>query len=196
MSKPVIITGGPGSGKTTLITQLTDRGFSAMPEAGRAIIKHQTHIGGKALPWSDCQLFAEWMLCWDLRSYQEACAMTGPVLMDRGIGDIIGYLTLCQLPIGDHYWAAAEQHPYHPTVFLAPFWPEIFEQDDERKQSLSEAEATADVMANIYQKLGYRVVELPRAMPDARTEFILHHLRQDGVSIDPASTASTRPTPA
>jgi predicted ATPase len=33
-----IISGGPGSGKSTLIKALTERGLTAMPEAGRAII--------------------------------------------------------------------------------------------------------------------------------------------------------------
>jgi len=33
-----VITGGPGSGKTSLIDALSRRGFPSMPEAGRAII--------------------------------------------------------------------------------------------------------------------------------------------------------------
>jgi len=33
-----VITGGPGSGKTTLIDMLASQGFHHMPEAGRAII--------------------------------------------------------------------------------------------------------------------------------------------------------------
>lgn len=41
-----IITGGPGSGKTTLIDALAALGFQHMPEAGRAIIRDQVEIGG------------------------------------------------------------------------------------------------------------------------------------------------------
>lgn len=41
-----IITGGPGSGKTTLIDALAALGFQHMPEAGRAIIRDQVAIGG------------------------------------------------------------------------------------------------------------------------------------------------------
>lgn len=48
-----VITGGPGSGKTTLIDMLASQGFHHMPEAGRAIIRDQVAIGGTALPWAD-----------------------------------------------------------------------------------------------------------------------------------------------
>ena len=47
-----VITGGPGSGKSTLIKALAERGFCTMPEAGRAIIRDQVAIGGEALPLS------------------------------------------------------------------------------------------------------------------------------------------------
>ena len=71
-----IITGGPGSGKTTLIDALAAQGFHHMPEAGRAIIRDQIAIGGGALPWADRGAFAELMLSWELRSWHEAHAAT------------------------------------------------------------------------------------------------------------------------
>jgi predicted ATPase len=48
-----VVTGGPGSGKSSLIDAMTRRGFRTMPEAGRAIIQDQvgsghlcrTHVG-------------------------------------------------------------------------------------------------------------------------------------------------------
>ncbi len=54
-----VITGGPGSGKRTLIQALAERGVCTMPEAGRAIIQDQVAIGGEAVPWSDRNAFAE-----------------------------------------------------------------------------------------------------------------------------------------
>ena len=85
-----IITGGPGSGKSSLINALAARGYRTMPEAGRAIIRDQVAIGGSALPWADRALFAELMLGWEMRSHREALAIASPVLMDRGIPDVVG----------------------------------------------------------------------------------------------------------
>lgn len=176
MNHAIVFTGGPGAGKTSLIAELARRGYAHMPEAGRAIIQSQMAIGGDALPWSDRRLFAEWMLCWDLRSYQTACSMNRPVMMDRGLGDVIGYLTLCGLAVPDHFWRAAKEYRYYDTVFLAPFWPEIFTQDQERKQNLAEAKATAEVMEDIYLQLGYRVVTMPFASVTERADLILRQL--------------------
>ena len=88
------ITGGPGSGKSTLINALAGRGISTMPEAGRAIIQDQLDIGGEALPWSDRRAFAELMLSWEMRSYRAALSLSGPVMFDRGVPDVLGYLRL------------------------------------------------------------------------------------------------------
>lgn len=94
-SRFFVITGGPGSGKSTLIDALSKHGLRYMPEAGRAIIQDQVAIAGPALPWADRLLFAEMMLGWELRSYREAQGHGGTVFFDRGLPDVIGYLALC-----------------------------------------------------------------------------------------------------
>lgn len=172
-----VVTGGPGSGKSSVIAAVARQGYSSMPEAGRAVIQHQVGIGGTALPWADRAMFAELMLAWDLRSYHEASAFEAPVLMDRGIPDVVGYLTLCGMPVPDHVEAAARLHRYNELVFLAPYWDAIFSQDTERKQDRREAEATGRVMAETYARLGYRMIELPLLEVEARADFILAHLR-------------------
>lgn len=176
-----VVTGGPGTGKSILIDQLTRRGVARMPEAGRAIIKDQVRIGGAALPWEDRALFAELMLSWDLRSYQEALSSEVPVLMDRGIPDTIAYLRLCGAPVPAHFQAAAKLHRYNRLVFLAPFWEEIYAQDDERKQSVEEARATGSMLAQTYAELGYELVELPFASVEERANFLLARLDEAGV---------------
>jgi predicted ATPase len=132
----VVITGGPGSGKSTLIDALGARGFARTIEAGRAIIQEQVKSGGHALPWSDPRAFAELMFEWELRSYRDAAEKNGVVFFDRGIADVVGYLRLMALPVPAHMDAAVRSHRYHRRVFVAPPWPEIFAQDAERKQTL------------------------------------------------------------
>jgi predicted ATPase len=117
-----------------------------MPEAGRPIIQDQVAIGGEALPWAERQAFAELMLSWEMRSYRVALKAKGPVIFDRGVPDVLGYLRLSNLPVPPHVERAAHMFRYHRRVFIAPPWPEIFGQDNERKQSFEEAQATYDVM--------------------------------------------------
>ncbi len=173
-----VVTGGPGSGKSSLIAALTHRGLRSVPEAGRAIIRDQVRIGGRAVPWADRTAYAELMLAWEMRSYHEAMMMPGPVVMDRAIPDIVGYLAICGLPVPAHVEAAVRLHPYNRHVFLAPYWAEIFTQDAERRQDRQEAEATGKAMAQTYARLGYRIVELPLTTIEARAGFVIEQLHK------------------
>ena len=180
-----VVTGGPGSGKSTLIGALAGMGVATMPEAGRAIIRDRQAIGGTALPWADRMAFAEQMLGWEMRSYRmaegrAAEALTGPVVFDRGVPDLLGYLNLCKLPVPEHFHRAVEVFRYAPQVFLAPFWPEIYGRDAERKQSPEEAEATCHAVANAYVEAGYQLVELPKALLRERVRFVMDSLFPQG----------------
>lgn len=169
----IVVTGGPGSGKTSLVEALAHAGHATSPEAGRAIIRRQQAIDGQALPWRDRALFAELMLDRDLEAYARAEDVAGPVFFDRGVPDVLGYLSLCGLPVPAHMERAAETARYCPQVFIAPVWPEIFATDAERRQDLDEARRTFDAMADIYPRFGYQVVELPRVSIADRLAFVL-----------------------
>lgn len=167
-----IITGGPGSGKTTLIEALAAQGIRRMPEAGRAVIQDQMAVGGSALPWSNRLAFAELMLSHEMRSYREAQAHVGPIIFDRGIPDVVGYLRVIGLPVPPHMDQAARRFRYQRQVFIAPPWPAIFTRDAERKQSPAEAEATYRAMVEVYSGLGYELRPLPFAPVPERAQFV------------------------
>ena len=168
-----VITGGPGSGKSSMIAGLRKRGFASAPEAGRAIIQDQVTIAGRALPWLDRMLFAELMLSWDIRSYHLAEEHQSAVFFDRGIPDVLGYLRLSNILVPDHMNKAAALFPYSRVVFIAPPWKEIFCQDQERKQDFEEAVRTHEALASVYETLGYELVAVPQRSVDDRVEFIL-----------------------
>ena len=176
-SRFFVITGGPGSGQSTLIDALAARGFARTIEAGRAIIQEQVASGGGALPWSDPAAFAEAMFACELRSYDEAIQRDGVVFFDRGIPDVAGYLRLMNLTVPARIDAAVRSHRYNARVFVAPPWPEIFAQDAERKQTLDVAEQTYHTLTATYAGYGYALVELPRAGVAERAAFVMGQVR-------------------
>lgn len=184
-ARRIILTGGPGSGKSTLIGALAGAGFRHMPEAGRAIIRQQLAIGGSALPWADRAAFAESMLGWELRSYEMAVepgADDGPVFFDRGLPDVAGYLAVCGLPVPARMDAAIRRFRYARRVFIAPPWQEIFAQDAERRQDWAEAVHTYEAMIAIYLEYDYELVTLPQCSVSERLAFVLRELgEQDAV---------------
>jgi predicted ATPase len=171
-----VVTGGPGSGKSSLLEGIHRHGYLTPSEAGRGVIQDQIAIGGHALPWGDRQLFSELMLSWDMRSYHIAEQSFGPVFFDRGVPDVIGYLRLCGLPIPEHIRNAATAFRYNRTVFIAPPWPEIFRQDRERKQDFEEAVRTYRSLVETYTEQQYELRELPRVSVEARIEFVLENV--------------------
>ncbi len=172
----IVLTGGPGTGKTTLLVALADRGYPVMPEAGRAIIQDQHLIGGPIGVRQDTAAavlaYANAQLIWDLRSYRAAQALTGPVFFDRGVIDLAGYLPLMGQPVPPHIANAVEQFPYHRRVFVAPPWRAIYAHDAERKHDFATAEHTHRHIAAAYDAAGYELVELPRDTVDARLAFV------------------------
>jgi len=57
-----IITGRPGSGKTSIINILQSRGFLCIEEVGRQIIREQIKISGDATHSKDRRKFLDLML--------------------------------------------------------------------------------------------------------------------------------------
>jgi predicted ATPase len=171
-----VVTGGPGSGKTTLIDALAAAGVATSPEVGRAVIREELAVGGDALPWGDERAFAERMIGRECAAHAAALARAEPVVLDRGVPDVVGFLRVSCLPVPDHVDRAARTHRYNPRVFLAPFWADIYVHDAERIQPASLARATEAVMRDTYTGYGYRLVELPRASVAERVAFVLAEL--------------------
>ena len=147
----IVITGGPGSGKTTLIDALEAAGFARTHEAGRGIIQDQAAIGGEALPWRDPPAFAEQMLAWDMRSYRMAQAQRrrGVLRPRHSRHDRISAADEASRS-GPHGQGPPSSSVIIARVFIAPPWRDIFAQDAERRQDFAEAERTYQAMAETY----------------------------------------------
>lgn len=172
-----VISGGPGSGKTTVLRELEKLGFRHAPEVARQIIQEQVQAGGTALPWHDREAYTRLMLKRSIQSYLEHTSCAKPVFSDRGIPDTLCYARLIGLRDTEYLEIACRRYRYAPLVFLAPPWEEIYRTDDERKQDFCEAERTFREMADVYKQCGYQTSELPKAEPAARAQFILAALR-------------------
>lgn len=172
----IIITGGPGMGKTAIIQHLAGLGYRCVPESGRAIIQQQVNTGGNALPWGNRLAFAQLMFNTALEDYFKLITHSEPVFFDRGIADVIGYLELAELPTPFTMTETARNNRYHQNVFITPPWQEIYENDKERKQDFDEAVRTFNKMEEVYSKFGYNLVEIPKLPVSDRVCFILDHL--------------------
>ena len=168
-----VFTGGPGAGKTTLIDALARHGVVSVAESGRKVIRAEQARGGTALPWADRLAFAAAMLEHDIAAYGAAHACPSPVVFDRGIPDVLGYLLLDGLEPPAALHDAVARYRYANRVFICPPWPEIYATDAERKQTPEVAARTCEMMRKVYSGLGYTLVELPRVSIADRVRFVM-----------------------
>ena len=180
-TKLVVISGGPGAGKTALIEELRQRGYSCSDEVARQIIREQVSTGGDALPWGDQERYAREMLDRSVAAWKEAALERGTVFFDRGIPDTLCYVRLVGLSSELEHAAVSmsRRHRYWPRVFLAPPWQEIYATDAERKQSFDEVVRTWDLMARTYEECGYEVLLLPLVSVRERAEILLREIAKD-----------------
>jgi predicted ATPase len=168
-----VFTGGPGSGKTTVLMELQKQGFQVLPEVARKIIQEQVATGSNAVPWGDRESYANLMLERSIESFLAHTPAASATFVDRGIPDTWGYAKLIDIQERAHIWEACEKYRYAGRVFAAPFWNEIYTTDTERKQTIQEAEQTARLTVEVYEECGYEVIILPKASPLERAKFVL-----------------------
>jgi predicted ATPase len=186
MSK-YIISGGPGAGKTTLLEALQQKGYACQEEVSRQLIKELVTSGSECLPWKDLACFAQLALQRMIADYKQASMHGDLTFFDRGIPDIIAYLTSAGLAIDETYYQAVRQYPYHSLVFMAPPWKDIYVNDTERWQTFEEALGLYQALVAAYQSLHFKVVELPRVSVQERLAFVETFLaRQPKLSLNGA----------
>jgi predicted ATPase len=170
----VIVTGGPGSGKTALLTALAGRGYACVPDSARALIQDRVRRGSSARPAP--AEFATAILRLDVEQYRRAPTDGPVVFFDRAIPD-----ALCMLhDAGLLSLAEAGQRvldfPYFREVFVAPPWDEIYTTDHERDQQFEDAVRVHRRASDWYAALGFAVIELPRMPINRRCDFVLTRL--------------------
>jgi len=170
----VIISGCSGGGKSTLLSELANRGYQIVLEAGRQIVKEQTVIKGDALPWTNLQKFLDLALSRYLYLYNSQKEAQQFVFFDRGIIDAI-QLNESQ---PDYFKNAANEFRYHRLVFLVPPWEEIFASDSERKHDFKSAKKEFDELLIKYKNFGYETILIPKLSVKERVDFILKKLQE------------------
>jgi predicted ATPase len=171
-----IITGGPGSGKSTLIEALETRGHRCYPEVSRGLIRRESRRPGGVMPWNNLEAFARLAFAEMLLQHDHAAEAGEVCFFDRALPDIFGYLQQRGLDIPTHYLETHARCRYQRTVFILPPWPEIYVNDAERPQSFVEAEALYYAILVAYESLGYELIEVPRLPVESRCEFVLGKL--------------------
>ena len=169
----IVIIGGPGTGKSTLIEGLKAKGFCCYPEISREVTLEAKKQGIEQLFLEKPLLFSELLL--EGRKTQFQNAKNEPhdiVFIDRGIPDVLVYMHY----IGDSYPASFDvicRENVYSKIFILPPWEEIYISDEARYENYEQAKLIQNHLIETYQGYGYNLIEVPKETVDKRILFIL-----------------------
>jgi len=172
----IALTGGPGTGKTTVIKALQKQGYACQQEISRQVTKMARKNGIEQLFLKDPLLFSKLLLEGRVQQFKEALKLKSDyIFFDRGIPDVHAYMNYLGLKYPDLYVQKSQKYKYD-TVFLMPPWEKIYITDNERYESFEQSLAIHNHLKNTYKSLGYKIIEVPFGDVSKRTDFILNSL--------------------
>jgi len=176
--KKIVITGGPGTGKTSIINELLYRDFICLKEISRQVTLEAQQKGIDQLFLTDPLLFSDMLLDGRTQQFFEADTYKDPIVfLDRGIPDVVAYMEYLKTSYPHRFTNACKNYKYNHVFILAP-WQDIYISDNERYENFNQAVKIHDHLVETYKKYGYLLHDVPFDSVERRTDFILNHLEQ------------------
>jgi predicted ATPase len=170
-----VITGGPSSGKTTLINYLAQKGFFIAPEIARDYIEN---LLANNYTLDDLYLKTKQLqrtiLALALKRERHLQAEQ-LILFDRGTIDSLGYFAYYHLDTTKIQHSCQNWH--YKKIFYCHQLPLV--NDKIRIEDNNAAKKIGELIHKSYVSLGYELIELPAVSIDERMDIILKHLQID-----------------
>ncbi|WP_299897516.1 ATP-binding protein [uncultured Aquimarina sp.] len=179
----IVITGGPSTGKTSIINKLEDDGFFCFPEFIRSITQ-EVKLSNDAMEIASNPIvsvddpydFNLQLLQGRIDQYRDPKASDKQIsFYDRGIPDVLAYMDLFDQTYDETFIDACKSYRYN-KIFILPPWEDIYTSDEERYESFEEAKQIYLHLLNTYTKFGYNCIEVPFGNVKERSTFILEHV--------------------
>jgi predicted ATPase len=172
-NKRIVITGGPGTGKTSIINELLDRGYTCLEEISRQVTLEARQNGIEQLFLTEPLLFSELLIKGRRNQFEKASSLNiAHVFLDRGIPDVLAYMDYAKSMYPQSFIDTCNNSLYDHVFMLSP-WEDIFVSDSERYENFNQAEEIHKHLVATYKSFGYILCEVPFGSVEARTDFIL-----------------------
>ena len=168
-----VITGGPGSGKTTTVNLLKERGYITTFEHARHYLDTQ-RLKGKTIADVRKQQKEFQLGVLDMQIEQEnQISPDVQVFLDRAIPDALAYYRFLNLPEDEKLTEALRTVSYKKIFILdrLPFVKDYARTEDEAAQKKIHA-----LLVEVYAELGFPIIQVPVPAPKERVDFILKNL--------------------
>ncbi|MDU8886368.1 ATP-binding protein [Yeosuana sp. MJ-SS3] len=182
-SKKIVITGGPGTGKTSVINELKSRGYFCFEEIIRTLTSQaknesesSKHFSNPIAFVDDPLLFNTQLLNGRVEQFTQSKVLNyKKSFFDRGIPDVLAYMEFFNQPFDKVFIEACNNHIY-TDVFILPPWEAIYISDNERFETFDEALKIHDCLVNVYDNFGYDIKNVPFGSISERANFIIDNI--------------------
>ena len=175
----VVLIGGPGTGKTSVLNALKERGYYCFDEISREVTQKAQEKGIEQLFLTEPLLFSKMLLEGREMQYVTATKSTETfVFFDRGIPDVYAYLHYFKTDYPPVFIEKSKQYQYDYIFHFSP-WEEIHITDNERYESFEESIKIDSYLTDAYKNLGYIIITVPFGTIDERANFIINSLSCD-----------------
>jgi predicted ATPase len=174
--KRIVITGGPCSGKTTVIEGLAKRGFPILKETAKEIVAARRHI---PISKEESQIRQDLIFNKQLAKEERAGKKNYKILfLDRCLIDGLAYSLLYSGRDSIKKYLPFIKNRKYDSIFIfegLPFSSEDFRAENDEK----EAKRIRKAIYDFYKEQGYKPINVPAMPVERRLEFILKKLKLD-----------------
>lgn len=182
-AKKVVVTGGPGSGKTSIINELKIKGFHCFDEIIRIFTNEvkKNNVTPKTATnpiafVNDPIEFNMQLLNGRKEQFIKATQLNKQIsFFDRGVPDVLAYMDFFDQKYDKIFVDVCEKCKY-TDVFILPPWEDIYVSDNERFETYEQAVIIHECLERVYKNFGYRTIEVPFGSVADRANYIIENL--------------------
>ena len=166
-----VISGGPATGKTSVINELEKKGYKVLKEAAREVSLKDKRFQGKSTKEINKKEFQEAIFELQMKEIEKLKDNKEVIFSDRGLGDTLAYYVVNKLRVPKYQDIYAKKFRYAGVFILEPL--DFYKQDELRQESKTEAEKIHKTIAETYELLGYYAINILFMSVEERVEFII-----------------------
>ncbi|KKP24192.1 MAG: ATPase-like protein [candidate division TM6 bacterium GW2011_GWF2_28_16] len=173
-----VITGGPCTGKTTLINYLKNLGYQTVPEAASILIEQEIKLK-KNFPKTHLEPFHKNLIAKQLE-LESKIDLSRATFIDRSIIDTIAYYNFFKLDLKSQVISLAKNHKY-TKIFILDFL-DNYCKTEIRSEDFNTAKILQSQILNTYKNYGYNPITVPIMPVEKRADFILSYIQEYNIN--------------
>lgn len=172
-SKRIIITGGPGVGKTSILLALEQAGEYVVKEAATDFIMYRQALGISS-PWEEMEAFQLGIVNLQLQREQRMPTNVDRIFLDRGCHDGLAYLDP-EMKAYATIETISRTCQYDMVFLIEPL--DHCKTTQVRREDKQEALLLSKKMEKIYKDFGFDPITIKKGPLEQRVEDILQELK-------------------